>query len=437
MIVRKSGSPAICLLALLVLARPGPAQLATPTAPPPAAATVTPLGKVPDWNLLAQYGNCITENEFATALEEIYLEKSRYPVPWIIGPDGVKIQTGQPELPNIQIPLARRGQPLAQPPRFWKRPSELPKLNGRPPLSDLHIAIDPGHIGGGYAVMEERHLSFSPGQAIQEGDLTLLTARVLETRLKALGAYVSLVRQNDKPVTTRTPAEFRPLAIETLRQAGFTTPKDTYAGIQGEEKLLTIQWQSEKFFYRDDEIHARAVHVNETIKPDLVLCLHFNAESWGDATAPQFSPANHFHILVNGCYSPAELVNQDTRFELLQRLLSGTHQEEIGLAKALAPALAKTTGLPPYNYLTPNARQVAGNPYIYARNLLANRLYQCPVLYFEPYVMNHEMTYRRLLLGHWIGRTLVEGSLQTSPIEDYAQGIVQGLLDYYQTQRPS
>jgi hypothetical protein len=285
--------------------------------------------------------------------------------------------------------------------------------------------------------MEERHLSFKPGEAIQEGDLSLLTARVLEERLRALGAYVTLVRQHPQPVTTKTPGDFRPLAAETLRQSGFTAPADSYAGIQGEARLLTLQWQSEKFFYRIAEIHARALRVNEEIKPDIVLCLHFNAESWGDATAPQYSPVNHLHLLVNGCYSPAELANQDTRFEMFHRLFSRTWEEEVPLAKTLAETLATSTGLPPYTYTTPNAQPIAGSPFVFARNLLANRLYQCPVIFFEPYVMNHQQTYRRLLLGHWVGRTLIDGTLQSSAIEDYVQGIVKGLLKHYQTHRPA
>jgi hypothetical protein len=51
-----------------------------------------------------------------------------------------------------------------------------------------------------------------------------------------------------------------------------------------------VQWQSEKLFYRVSEIHARAKKVNNTIKPDLVLCLHYNAEAWGDATSRSSRP---------------------------------------------------------------------------------------------------------------------------------------------------
>jgi hypothetical protein len=439
MITRVPWLPALCLLALWVTGRRLDAQSGAPpaAAPPTSAAQITPLGQTPDWPKLSAFAKTLTQDEFTAILRDIYLEPTHYPLPWTLGLDGLKITTGSPETPVVTIPFSTRTEPKAKPLRFWRRASELPPVASRPPLSDLHVAIDPGHIGGNFGVMEERHLSFKPREAIQEGDLSLLTARVLEERLRALGAYVTLVRQHPQPVTTKTPGDFRPLAAETLRQSGFTAPADSYAGIQGEARLLTLQWQSEKFFYRIAEIHARALRVNEEIKPDIVLCLHFNAESWGDATAPQYSPVNHLHLLVNGCYSPAELASQDTRFEMFHRLFSRTWEEEVPLAKTLAETLATSTGLPPYTYTTPNAQPIAGSPFVFARNLLANRLYQCPVIFFEPYVMNHQQTYRRLLLGHWVGRTLIDGTLQSSAIEDYVQGIVKGLLKHYQTHRPA
>ena len=285
--------------------------------------------------------------------------------------------------------------------------------------------------------MEERRLSFAPGEAIQEGDLTLLTAQVLEQRLKALGAYVTLVRKTAAPVTERRPIDFLLTARNLLSANGFPNPTESYAGLQGDIRMLTVQWQSEKLFYRVAEIHSRADHLNQEIRPDLALCLHFNAEAWGDSADPQYSDKNHLHLMINGCYSLNEIATQDIRFEMMRRIFSKAYQEELALVQPLARSLAITTRLPPYVYTTPNARRVTADSYVYARNLLANRLYQCPVIYFEPYVMNHRETYQRLLRGHWIGRTLIGDQLQTSAIEDYVEGIVRGLTEYYRSQRPS
>jgi len=81
------------------------------------------------------------------------------------------------------------------------------------------------------------------------------------------------------------------------------------------EKEQTIHWQSEILFYRYSEIRSRAVLVNYKITSDLVLCLHFNAEGWGDPNAPTLIDTNHLHLLVNGSYLKDELEFDDERFE--------------------------------------------------------------------------------------------------------------------------
>ena len=421
-----------------------PAPAAQPAAPPVAPAPpapqhldrLSPLGSKPDWSKLQSFHQTLTRAEFEAVVRDVYSDSSVFSPPWKLENDGVVIMTGDPTKPEVRVGFANRSESPLPGTRTWRRASEMPPLKGRPPLSDVHIAIDPGHIGGSFAVMEERHLSFAPGEGIQEGDLTLITAQVLAERLKSLGAYVSLVRENNNPVTDRRPADLLDAARQILAEAGFPKPEENYNHLTGDAKILTVQWQSEKLFYRVSEIHARAKKVNETIKPDVVLCLHYNAEAWGDATKPQFSPANHMHVLINGCYSPLELEQQDVRFELFHRLFSRIHSEELPLAEAIANGMRLSTGLPAYLYTTPNARHVGTNAYVYARNLLANRIFQCPVVYLEPFVMNNEETYRRLLNGHFIGRTLIAGRLQTSTIEDYVRGVVNGVLAYYQKNRP-
>lgn len=398
-------------------------------------AKLSTLGQAPDWSKLEAFAKTMTRVEVENALKDIYTDGSTFPVPWRLDSEALVIQTGDPVRPELRIPFAARAEPLSYSTRCWHRVTELPPLGDKPPLTDVHIAIDPGHIGGNYAPMEERYLSFQAPEAIQEGTLTLITAQVLAERLRALGAYVTLVRENLEPVTTRRPADLRDTALQVLKEAGFPEPAEAYDGKSGDEKIITVQWQSEKLFYRVSEIHARADKVNKDIKPDIVLCLHFNAEAWGNATSPQYSPVNHYHVLVNGCYAPSEVEQADVRFEMFHRLLARIHEEELPLADAVSKGIAEATRLPHYVYTTPNAKRVTKDLGVYARNLLANRLYDSPVVYLEPFVMNHEETYRRLLAGHFIGRTLIAGRLQTSAIEDYVRGVTQGLVSYFQSHR--
>jgi N-acetylmuramoyl-L-alanine amidase len=430
---------AAILISVFMLSAGAGAQTPFPSAPASAPVTkpkLSPLASPPVWRKLEALSGTLTLPEFDSAMRNIYSDSSPFTPPWQVGADAVSVNTDDPLRPVVKIAFRPPVQKPAEIPRFWRTATELPLLSGRPPLSDVHIAIDPGHIGGAYAKTEERFLSFNAGEAVQEGDLTLLTAQVLKTRLEELGAVASLVRDKNEPVTPTRPAELNGVALEILKDAGVPAPVERYDGLTGDAKILTVQWQSEKLFYRVSEIRARAKKVNEQLKPDLVLCLHLNAEEWGDAEQPKFSPVNHMHVIVNGCYSPIELKDEDVRFEMFTRLFSRMHEAELPVAEAVADGLAKVTGLPPYVYTTKNARRAGTSPYVYARNLLANRLYECPVVYLEPFVMNHQETYQRLLVGHFRGRTLINGRLQTSAIEDYVRGVVDGLVKHYTSKRP-
>ena len=98
--------------------------------------------------------------------------------------------------------------------------------------------------------------------------------------------------------------------------------------------------------------------------------------------------------------------------------------------------MAKETGLPPYHYSTSNAKLINDQrPYIYARNLLANRIYHCPVIFLEPYVMNNSTFYNRAIAGTYSGTKMVSGKKRKSLIHEYADGVVGGLVNYYRMKR--
>jgi len=172
-------------------------------------AKLSPLGDSPDWSKLQAFAKTMTRPELEAALKEIYTDNSTLPAAWRIEGNALLIQTGDPANPEARIELETVSKPPAESTRHWHRVTELQPYKDRPVLSDLHIALDPGHIGGSYGRIEERFLSFQQGESIQEGDLSLVTAFVLSERLKALGAYVTLVRENAEPVTKARPATLR------------------------------------------------------------------------------------------------------------------------------------------------------------------------------------------------------------------------------------
>ena len=99
----------------------------------------------------------------------------------------------------------------------------------------------------------------------------------------------------------------------------------------------------------------------------------------------------------------------------------------------VASVFAERTGLPPYSYdpNSPRAKNVGGNPYLWARNLLANRSYTCPVLFFEPWVMNNREVYARIQEGDYEGTRLVHGRMLPSIMREYAEAVAAGIEAYY------
>jgi hypothetical protein len=174
------------------------------------------------------------------------------------------------------------------------------------------------------------------------------------------------------------------------------------------------------------------------LHPDLVLCLHFNAEGWGDPNNPTLIDQNHLHLLVNGSYLKEELELDDERFEMVRRLLSRAYDEELPLADTIAGVMAKETQLPAYEYPTANTvTKVGASGYVYARNLLATRLYRCPVVYCEPYVMNSRDGFARIQAGDYDGTRNINGVERKSIFREYADSVVEGLTEYYRKAKSS
>src|SRR5207248_11776749 len=133
------------------------------------------------------------------------------------------------------------------------------------PLAGLRIALDPGHLGGKWAKMEERWFKFGDTKPVTEGDLTLRVSRMLALRLRKLGATVLFVRNSTQPITSKRPGDFKELARKILIKNGLPQPRSDVLDPKDPEKEKTIRWQSEMLFYRYSEIRRRSVLVNNKL----------------------------------------------------------------------------------------------------------------------------------------------------------------------------
>ena len=389
------------------------------------AQRLSPLAPAPDWNDLEPYQETITRGEFARLLDNIYAPMQAAAGLIEIGNDAVVIRTHLVLGETFTLRFAKDGAPAKAVPRYWRA---IPaNTNPAHPLAGMKIAIDPGHLGGDWAKMEGRWYQIGETIPVTEGDMTLRVARLLAPQLTALGAEVSLVRDAPGPTTPERPENFREAARAELALEGVVNPPETYSGPGDPQRGASVQFQSEQLFFRNAEIRHRAMLVNTKLRPDLVLCLHFDADAWGEPGAPVFTPNNGLHALIHGTCSAAELRNDDVRHDMLLKLLDHTADAEIAACNTIVQTLARRLALPPHIYTRDNASRPGASPYVWARNLLANRLYRCPVVFLEPYAMNNREVWERIQAGDYEGEREVAGSIRPSIFREYADAVAEGV----------
>lgn len=380
------------------------------------------LGHAPQWESLDAYQYTVSRDEFVRLLSNVYSVGTYWEDWFLLEEDHVLIRTHASDLSKTYKLAFKNEVVEAEPKKFWRARSELGVRSESAPLLGLRIAIDPGHIGGDYAEVEHRRFVLSEGSPpIQEGNMTLTVAEHLVNQLESLGATVHLLRDENKPVNPFRPQDYYGYAKAKLEANKLAVTEQS------------VKREAEKLFYRNGEIRARAELVNNELKPDIVLCLHFNAAAQPDPDKPQLLEDEHFHMILNGAYTKGEMAHDDERFKCVFKILQGNHAEEAKLTAAAAASFHHESGLPAYQYAADSSRavNVDGNPFLWGRNLIANRLYDCPVLYFEPYLMNGKDSYKRMQVGDYTALGFVNGKLRPSIFREYVDAVTKGLVNYY------
>src|SRR5437667_4418202 len=266
-----------------------------------AADNVSVLGSKPKWNVLEKYQETITHDEFAHLINDVYCTHGFAEDLLKIDNESAKILKDRDAQSFFTLHFARDETAPKLVPRLWRPAKSLPPAQPDKPLANLRIALDPGHLGGKWAKMEERWFQVGETEPVKEGDLALKVARILAPRLKELGAKVLFVRNRNQPITSKRPDDFKELGKKILIKNGVPQPREDFADPDEPAKEQTVRWQSEILFYCHSEIRRRVLLVKR-LHPDLVLCLHFNAEPWGDPKNPTLVDENHLHLLLIDSY---------------------------------------------------------------------------------------------------------------------------------------
>lgn len=382
---------------------------------------LTDLAVEPEWSQLDAYQYTITREDFERELEEVYTINGKWK-DWVTTTDeSAMIRMSAADGTKLYELFFVSEVKQERPPKFWRERDELNVKDPTKPLLGLRIVIDPGHIGGKYAAVEEREFIHKDAPPVKEGNLTLKVAKLLAHQLENLGAEVTLTREYLRPVNVNKAEDYYKYAASKLEGGNLgATP-------------VAVKRVSEKLFYRAGEIRERAKLVNDEYRPDLVLCLHFNAAG----SSEELYQEEHFHMILNGAYMDGEVAKDDQRFMMLQRILQRIHPEEARLSAYAAYAFTAHTGLPPYQYDPGSNRalNVDKNPYLWARNLAANRSYLCPVVFYEPYLMNGADSHARILQGDYEGLRYLNGMLRPSIFREYVNAVTEGLVTYYSNRK--
>jgi hypothetical protein len=388
------------------------------------------------WAPLDLYQGTITRQQFVDKLHTLYDPFGVFPafmdindVRAIIYPSA----TDRRE-PQFTLNFAPPGQP--QPPPRWFRTPEEFRAETHPldkPLSGLRVAIDPGHIGGPWAQMEERSTRYHGSPPVQEGDLNLITGRILKQELTDLGASVFEVRDSTEPVTPYRPADMLPEAREMLlAHAAHSTklralPADKLNLLFG----TRVMELAEFLFYRCSEIKERGNRIRNNFVPDITVTLYIDATP--GSGRGRLTSANQNIFFVGGAYTKTEMADPDMQRRCVYKSVEGSAPIEAEVAGDISTVFAQRTGLGAVKYGNSNTtRQVIpGNPYVVARNLAANREYDGPVVCTEPYYMNNKVVYQRLLAGDYPGLRTFDGKPYGSIFHEYADCVAQGLVKAY------
>src|SRR5437016_8840628 len=142
------------------------------------------LGSKPKWDVLENYQRTLTHDEFVHLINDTYCTHGFAPDLIKIDNDAAQILTNRESHHVFTLHFATDANSKAHIPRLWRPAKSLPPARASKPLAGLRVALDPGHLGGKWAKMEERWFQVGDAKPVTEGDMTLRVSRLLATRLR-------------------------------------------------------------------------------------------------------------------------------------------------------------------------------------------------------------------------------------------------------------
>jgi N-acetylmuramoyl-L-alanine amidase len=324
------------------------------------------------------------------------------------------------------------------------------------PLAGLRVAIDPGHLGGNMAIIEDRFIDMTlPDKThlqFNEGTLAAFTAKILRNYLVHAGAEVLLTREepgqsvcstsfndccakefginNEQDWLNETKQQkiinhlkkSKPSFVlcrnenpeERLRS--ITDAKDAY------EKVFALKKALFRLCYNSIDLRARIDKIN-AFAPDITIIIHFNASG----SAYDISSNNYNLVFIPGSFLNGELKEQRFREEFVRLLLTDDLEKSLSLSQEIIKNFNDTLGVPTMKCrLYQPKTTIFVDAGIYCRNLGLTRGVHSPICYGETLIQNNVEEAKRLTQKDFD----FEGQLISSRLADVARAYFYGICEY-------
>lgn len=274
------------------------------------------------------------------------------------------------------------------------------------PLKGLRVAIDPGHCGGHYALLEERYIdmpidlehNITTPLTFYEGNLNVMTAYRLQAKLEALGAKVMLTKSKigeclcEKPFDQWLKEDFDQ-AVEKL------VALETDPVKQKQDRLYWKTQASRTEIFRSTynfiDLQNRADKIN-AFNPHVTVTCHYNLAGEYEKNGKTLGTAVDYTIFFvpgafkkgmtkDEAYKNASLKDPTSRYEFIRLLVTDDLDQSVKLALIAKKHTEDAFSLPAgdhCDYLKVLCLPASSG--IYHRNLTLTRLVHSPILYGEP-----------------------------------------------------
>ena len=283
---------------------------------------------------------------------------------------------------------------------FYIKRDSLDNIPAAPlSLKGMEIAIDPGHLGGSFAMGEAEsrcmNLTIDSTHSIKliEGNLTFFTALILKKRLEDQGATVMLTR-SDTGLSSLGITYFEwKRRIKDRKYLDSLIKVDL---ISGKELPLLRARIADKILFEkvfgslDMAVRARKINA---FKPDLTVIIHYNVNEknagWNHTTDKDYVMA-----FVGGCITSKDLKSLAGRINFLRMLISPDIENSVTLSSLLVNNLSASLSVPVVKrsdatYLSKNCLSTPAEG-VYSRDLALTRLIKGALVYGEPLYQDNE-----------------------------------------------